>query len=332
MVDIMAVLIDALDRALARAGKRVVRSTDRAGAITVQARSTVRAAQCPSCQSWSGRGHGSYVRHLAERPVLGRPVAIEIRRFKGLKAGCIRRTFAENIDCLAGRHQRRTRSQAKALRALAHALGGQAAARLGAAMGLPTSADTVLRELRRTAPEKKRPAPRVVGIDDWAIKRGHHYGTIVVDLERRKPIAVFKGCETMAVAEWLGDNPSITVGARDRAGAYSEAVETALPAARQISDRWHLLCNLRDNVERMLHRLGPQMRQAAQQVVMEGVTLGRQGRPRGASLAGWRRLSDDRRNARLALYEQVMSLRTQGCTMKAIGRELSIDHCCDCGC
>jgi transposase len=289
-------------------------------------RSTVRAAPCPSCQSWSGRGHGSYVRHLAERPVLGRPVAIEIRRFKGLKAGCIRRTFAENIDCLAGRHQRRTRSQAKALRALAHALGGQAAARLGAAMGLPASADTVLRELRRTAPEKKRPAPRVVGIDDWAIKRGHHYGTIVVDLERRKPIAVFEGRETMAVAAWLGDNPSITVVARDRAGAYSEAVETALPAARQISDRWHLLCNLRDNVERMLHRLGPQMRQAAQQVVMEGATLGRQGRPRGASLAGWQRLSDDRRNARLALYEQVMSLRTQGCTMKAIGRELSIDH------
>jgi hypothetical protein len=193
-------------------------------------------------------------------------------------------------------------------------------------LGLRTSADTVLRELRRAAPEKKRPSPRVVGIDDWAIKRGHHYGTIVVDLERRKPIAVFEGRETMTVAAWLGDNPSITVVARDRAGAYSEAVETALPAARQISDRWHLLCNLRDNIERMLHRLGPQMRQAAQQVVMAGVTLGRQGRPRGASLAGWQRLSDDRRNARLALYEQVMSLRTQGCTMKAIGRELSIDH------
>jgi hypothetical protein len=107
----------------------------------------------------------------------------------------------------------------------------------------PPALTRCLRELRRTAPEKKRPAPRVVGIDDWAIKRGHHYGTIVVDLERRKPIAVFEGRETMAVAAWLGDNPSITVVARDRAGAYSEAVETALPAARQVSDRWHLLCN-----------------------------------------------------------------------------------------
>ena len=114
MVDIMAVLIDALDRALARAGKRVVRSTDRAGAITVQARSTVRAAPCPSCQSWSGRGHGSYVRHLAERPVLGRPVvlAIEIRRFKCLKAGCNRRTFAEHIPVV---HHGRRQGQGRGL-------------------------------------------------------------------------------------------------------------------------------------------------------------------------------------------------------------------------
>jgi len=328
MVGIMAVLSDALDRSLARVGKIVVRSTDRAGTITVQARSTVRAAPCPSCQSWSGRFHGSYVRHLAELPVLGRPVvlAIELRRFKCLKVGCSRRTFGERIDALAGRHQRRTSSQARALQALAHALGGKAAARLGAALGLRVSADTVLRELRRAASEKKPPSPRVVGIDDWAIKRGHHYGTIVVDLERRKPIAVFEGRETMAVAAWLRDNPSISVVARDRAGAYSEAVEVALPRARQVADRWHLLCNLRDNVEKMLHRLGPQMRRAAEQVVVEGATLGRQGRPRGASLAGWQRLSDDRRDARLALYEKVMALRAQGRSLRAIGREMSIDH------
>jgi transposase len=102
-----------------------------------------------------------------------------------------------------------------------------------------------------------------VGIDDWAIAKGHHYGTIVVDLERREPIEVFAGREATAVAAWMGANPSIRVIARDRAGAYSEAADIALPAATQVSDRWHLLCNLRDNVERMLHRLGPQLRRAA---------------------------------------------------------------------
>jgi Putative transposase len=71
-------------------------------------------------------------------------------------------------------------------------------------------------------------------------------------------------------------HPSIEIVARDRAGAYSEAVDIAPPAAKQVSDRWHLLCNLRDNVERLLYRLGPQLRQAAQQVEVGGVTPGRQ--------------------------------------------------------
>ena len=97
-------------------------------------------------------------------------------------------------------------------------------------------------------------------------------------------------------------------------------------AAAQVADRWHLLSNLRDNVERMLHRLGPQMRQAAQQVTVGDVTLGSQGLPSGTRLRGWQRLSDERRATRLALYEKVMVLHAQGGTMKGIGRELSIDH------
>ncbi|WP_309969110.1 transposase [Variovorax guangxiensis] len=165
-----------------------------------------------------------------------------------------------------------------------------------------------------------------MGIDDWAIAKGHHYGTIVVDLERREPIEVFAGREATAVAAWMRANPSIRVIARDRAGAYSEAADIALPAATQVSDRWHLLCNLRDNVERMLHRLGPQLRRAAQRVNVGGVALGRQGMPRGSALCRWQRLSDERRATRLALYERVMTLHMQGGTMKGIARELSIDH------
>ncbi|EYS86315.1 transposase [Cupriavidus sp. SK-4] len=147
------------------------------------------------------------------------------------------------------------------MHALGHALGGEAAARLANAFGLRTSADTVLRELRRASGRKRKPRPRVVGIDDWAIARGHQYGTIIVDLERREPIAVFAGREATAVTAWMRAHRSIEIVARDRAGAYSEAVDIALPAARQVSDRWHLLCNLRDNVERLLCRLGPRLLQ-----------------------------------------------------------------------
>ena len=335
----MSQVLGGIDPILARVGKRVVSSDARGETITVEACSTVRAAPCPACRRWSNRLHGSYVRRLEERPMLEQRVvlAVEVRRFKCANAGCPRRTFAENIHALAGRHQRRTRSQARALHALGHALGGEAAARLANVLGLRTSADTVLRELRRAPGRKRKPRPRVVGIDDWAIARGHQYGTIIVDLERREPIEVFAGRETTAVTAWMRAHPSIEIVARDRAGAYSEAVDIALPAAKQVSDRWHLLCNLRDNVERLLYRLGPQLRQAAQQVEVGGVTLGRQGVLSRTSLRSWQRLSDQRRATRLALYERVMALRAQGGTMKGIGRELAaklqqrrcVRHCFD---
>ena len=330
-------ILGGLGQILARVGKCIVRSHEQGDLMTVEASSTVRSAPCPACHSWSNRRHGSYVRTLQERPLLEQRLvlAVQMHRFKCPKTDCQRRTFAENIAPITRRHQRRTSSQARALQALGHALGGEPAARLGAALGLSTSADTVLRELRSASSRKRRPRPRVIGIDDWAIARGHKYGTIVVDLERREPIEVFTGRDSDAVLAWMRANPSIEIVARDRAGAYSEAAEIALPNAVQVSDRWHLLSNLRDNVARMLQRMGPKMRLAAQQVVVTDATLGRQGRRAGPHrswgqggprLTGWQQLSDDRRAIRLALYEQVMALHAQGKTMKGIGRMLSIDH------
>ncbi|BDB29767.1 ISL3 family transposase (plasmid) [Cupriavidus sp. P-10] len=326
LVVTMSQVLGGIDRILTRVGKRFVSfvSSDARGeTITVEACSTVRAAPCPACHCWSHRLHGRYVRRLEERPMLEQRVvlAIEVRRFKCTNANCPRRTFAENIHALAGRYQRRTRSQARALHALGHALGGEAAARLADTFGLRTSADTVLRELRRAPERKRKPRPRVVGIDDWAIARGHQYGTIIVDLERREPIEVFAGREAIAVTAWMRAHPSIEIVARDRSGAYSEAVDIALPAATQVSDRWHLLCNLRDNVERLLYRLGPQLRQAAQQVEVGGVTQGWQRELSRNSLWSWQRLSDQRRASRVELYERVMTLHAQGGTMKGIGRE-----------
>lgn len=302
------------DRVLARVGKQVVRCVELHGEILVHARSIVRCAPCPDRRSWSRRRHASYTRRLAERPVLDKPIEfqIEIHRFKCSTIGCPRRTFAEDIHRLAGRHQRRTRSHTRALTALGYALGGAAAARLATELGLKTSADTLIRQLRRSAEIERERRPRIVGIDDWAIAKGHHYGTLIVDLERREPIDVLVGREATAVEAWLRDHPSIEIIARDRAGAYAEAAALALPGATQVSDRWHLLSNLRDNVERMLQRLGPQMRRAAQQVVLSSTTPGRQGIPGGTELYAWQRLSDHRRAARLALYEKAVALHGRG--------------------
>jgi len=143
---------------------------------------------------------------------------VQVRRFKCLNSQCPRKTFVEPIQALALSKQRRTVGFSGASCDIAQALGGSAAARLSVKLGMATSRDTLLRALRRQGREVTMATPVVVGIDDWVITRGHRYGTIMVDLERRIPIEVLAGRESTNVAEWLQRHPSIQVVARDRAG------------------------------------------------------------------------------------------------------------------
>ena len=158
---------------------------------------------------------------LRAQPCMGRLVIlhVQVRRFKCLNPQCSRTTFVEPIGALAPAKQRRTVGFSGASCAIAQALGGSAAARLSAKLGMPTSRDTLLRALRRLGSEVTMAPPVVVGIDDWAITRGHRYGTIMVDLETRRPIEVLDGRESTSVAEWLQRHPSIRVVARDRRAA-----------------------------------------------------------------------------------------------------------------
>ena len=103
-------------------------------------------------------------------------------------------------------------------------------------LGMPVSGDTGLRLIRRrgTIPS---PPPRVVGIDDWAWRRGRSYGTIVCDLERRRVIDLLPGRSAAPVRDWLAAHPSVTVVSRDRSGPYAEAARTGAPTATQVADR-----------------------------------------------------------------------------------------------
>jgi len=97
--------------------------------------------------------------------------------------------------------------------------------------------DTVLRELRRAGCDEPASSPVVVGIDDWAIKRGHRYGTVIVVLQSPRPIEVLEGRDVTVVAARLEEYPTVEIVARDRTGAYSEAARTASPRAQQVADR-----------------------------------------------------------------------------------------------
>lgn len=182
-----------------------------------------------------------------------------MRRFYCQNTRCPRRTFAEPLRGLLDRHAQRTRRLAAAQRRVAVSAGGEAGTRLLTGLAMPTSADTLLR-LVRSAPLPARPTPRALGVDDWALRRGRTYGTILVDLEARHVVDLLPDRTSHTLATWLRRRPSVAVIARDRSTEYARAATTAAPTALQVADRWHLLVNVRDMAERWLMSVYPRLR------------------------------------------------------------------------
>ena len=212
-------------------------------------------ALCPVCAQPSDHVHSRYRRILADLPISGRQLALilSLRRLFCLNAGCPRHIFCERLPALAAAHARSTTRLAHLHRTLGLALGGEPGSRLAAELAVPTSADTILRRVKAT-PAEPETTYRFVGIDDFALRKGQTYGTILVDLERGRVIDLFDGRDGLPVAAWLKLHPGIEVITRDRLAAYANAGSTGAPQALQVADRWHLIGNIRELVERLLEQ------------------------------------------------------------------------------
>lgn len=218
-----------------------VEDTDAITVITV--RPSVSAAECPACGGVSRRVHSRYTRNLADLPLSGRPMQLRllVRRFRCDCSLCSRRIFTERLTAAAP-WARRTARLDEIVHHLGLALGGRPAASFARRLRLPVSNDTLLRVVRRRGTPAFGP-PQVIGIDDWAWKRNHRYGTLICDLERRRTIALLPDREPATAQAWLSGQPQIEIVTRDRGGAYALAAARALPGAVQVADRWHLMKN-----------------------------------------------------------------------------------------
>src|SRR5690242_6023869 len=208
--------------------------------ITLVGRTTSPTASCPSCGTLSSRVQSRYTRKLQDLPSGGCPVhlILSVRRFFCQNRTCAQKMFAERLPGLCHPHAQRAMRLQEALYHLGLALGGQAGVGVGSDLGLSGSRDTILRLIRHH-PLPDFPAPRVIGLDDWAWKRRLRYGTLICDLERAIPIDVLPDRSVETVAAWLAAHPTVELVSRDGSSEYASAIKKGAPQARQVSDRWH---------------------------------------------------------------------------------------------
>ncbi|MGW1076050.1 ISL3 family transposase [Streptomyces sp. NPDC002537] len=244
-------------------GVRVERVSQALDGLVVEAASTSRPSRCPDCRRRAGRVHSSYQRRLAERPVGSQRVVVRlrVRRYFCDRRNCSRKTFAEQIDGLTERYRRSSVGLKTWLRSIAAELGGRVGERLCRRLRL-AAGRTRLLDLLEAPPVPER-APRVLGVDEFAFRKGCTYGTILVDVEAGTVVDVLPDRTSETFADWLRQRPGAEIICRDRASAYTRAVKEAAPGTLEVADRWHLLQNLSAAVEKTCHQHRPCLRKRA---------------------------------------------------------------------
>lgn len=290
--------------------------------IIVRAAACGTTAACPSRQKPSSHVHSYYSRFPKDLPVSGKPVqlVLRVRRFRCCNPECGQRIFAERFaETIACSAQRTTRLSSS-LSHFAALVSAELAAGLLRPLGIKVSPDTLLRLAKQPldAPVK---VPQVLGVDDFAFRRGHSYGTLLIDLERRRPVDLLPDRTAETLAGWLCAHPGVKWISRDRSGEYARGASEGALFAQQVADRWHLLKNLREVLERVLARVSARLKRLEKSAAT--TPFPRLTRERSSTEHEASQLAREQRKAH---YEEVAELYRKGVPILQIAQQLRMSR------
>jgi transposase len=295
--------------------------------LVITVASTQCAPRCPLCGSGGRRVHSRYTRQVADLPCGGQPLRLllQVRKYFCEEATCQRKIFVERLAPFIDTHGRVTRRLFQVVQVIGLATGGRLGVRVTDRIGIATSRQTILRRIMALPTEPAAPVIEL-GIDDFSFRRGRSFGTILVNLQTRQIIDILASRKAEIAAEWMASHPEIRLVSRDRGTDYISAATSGAPQAVQCADRFHVLKNLGETLERCLARHLAAKRKAQglppgeEQISIEEA-------PRSARRSSKvEQKQKAYREERLACYEQVVALRDRGFSHQAIADRVGIGH------
>jgi len=289
------------------------------GSVNIGAQSCGKSGICPDCKHTSTAMHSRYHRKAKDLPITGQKVVLvlELRRYYCRNSDCLRKTFVEDCSAVVAPRVRQTMRFRSWSTIIGMVLGGRGGTRLAHNLAMPVSADTILR-LVKSSVFPSNPSVSIIGVDDWAWRKRIRYGTIIVDLEQQRPIDLLPDRSAEALATWLAAHPAIRIVTRDRSPEYRRGIDRGAPQAQQVADRWHLLHNLREALERASLRLKPTVER-----VLGEAGFAHQLEPRHGKEAQQR---DLKRQARQRLYQDIQTRHRAGASISQIARDLNMSY------
>ena len=242
--------------------------------VKLKLKSGTTESNCPVCSQKFTSYHSTYTRKVSDLPLLGRPVELQIiaYRYYCTNNTCAKKIFAEELEGFAGRYRRKTERLEKFIVTIATNTSCEGASRICKHMGVKVSGDSIIHLIRMHYEHQEISCGSIIGVDDWAYKKGHSYGTIICDADTHKPVALLDGRDGSELEKWLTKNPHVKVVTRDRANAYAKVISNVIPNAIQVADRFHPYRNLFKTVKEAISSVIPNRVPIPDQNVSEAET------------------------------------------------------------